>query len=153
MANKNVPVAAQCPYAYTSYFDMTKYKTNLSTQHIKELRTPIIRSIDFLERNKACISQEDYKNLFDQYQHILNVYNNMIDRNVIQSKFIDPRTVVQTQPIIDGAADYDLSDWEKQFTANNLQIQPYSIPPINTFRQVKDQTKYMCALDKKYQMQ
>lgn len=153
MANKNVPVAAQCPYAYTSYFDMTKYKTNLSTKYIKELRAPIIRSIDFLERNKACISQEDYKNLFDQYQHILNVYNNMIDRNVIQSKYIDPRTVVQTQPIIDGAADYDLSDWEKQFTANNLQIQPYSIPPINTFRQVKDQTKYTCALDKKYQMQ
>jgi hemoglobin-like flavoprotein len=131
---------------------MTTHKTGLSTQQIKALREPIIRGIDFLEKHKLQVGQNDYKNLFHQYQHILNIYNNMIDRNVIQSKYIDPRTVVQTQPIIDGPTDYDIADWEKQFTANNLNIEPYTIPPINAFRKVKDYNNHYRTQEKNVQM-
>ena len=49
-------------------------------------------------------------------------------------KPIDSRTVVQVQPIIDGSDDYTMAGWEKQFTANNLNIQPNTITPINQFR-------------------
>ncbi len=76
----------------------------------------------------------------------------MIDRNMIQSKYIDPRTVVQTQPIIDGPTDYDIADWEKQFTANNLNIEPYTIPPINAFREIKDYNKYYQSQQKNMNM-
>ena len=124
------------------YQSLSYHKTGLSTEQIKNLRESVIRGIDFLEKHKLQIGQNDYKNLFHQYQHVLNIYNNMIDRNIIQSKYIDPRTVVQTQPIIDGPSNYDVADWEKQFTANNLNIQPYTIPPINAFREIKDYNKY-----------
>ena len=123
-------------------------KTGLSTDQIKSLREGVIRGIDFIEKHKVQISQEDYKDLFQNYQHILNTYNNMIDRNIIQSKYIDNRTIVQVQPIIDGRDDYNTQSWEKQFTANNLNVQPYMLsPPQNTFRQVKDTDKFrrMCA--------
>lgn len=122
--------------------DNSVHKSALGTQQIKSLRKDVIRGIDFLEKHKYQIGQNDYKNLFTQYQHVLNIYNNMIDRNMIQSKYIDPRTVVQTQPIIDGP-EYDVQDWERQFTANNLQIEPYTIPPINAFRRIKNYNQYM----------
>lgn len=128
---------------YHEYAVLMNHKSSLSTSQIKSLREDVIRSIDFIEKHKYDIGQNDYKNLFDQYQHILNIYNNMIDRNLIQSKYIDPRTVVQTQPIIDGRSGYDIQDWERQFTANNLNIQPYTIPPINAFRNIPDHNKYM----------
>lgn len=130
------------------YQNLAYYKTGLSIQQIKALRENIIRGIDFLESHKLQIGQNEYKNLFDYYQHILNTYNNMIDRNMIQSKYTDPRTVVQTQPIIDGPSNYDMADWEKQFTANNLNIQPYTIPPINAFREIKDYNKYYKSQEK-----
>lgn len=133
------------PGNWRAYHNVQSHKTNLSTQQIKALREDVIRSIDFIEKHKYQIGQNDYKNLFTQYQHILNIYNNMIDRNLIQSKFIDPRTVVQTQPVIDGPTDYNIQDWEKQFTANNLNIEPYTIPPINAFRRIKDYNKYYGA--------
>lgn len=124
------------------YMENSVHKSMLGTQQIKSLREDVIRGIDFIEKHKYQIGQNDYKNLFHQYQHVLNIYNNMIDRNMIQSKYIDPRTVVQTQPIIDGP-DYDVQDWERQFTANNLQIEPYTIPPINAFRRIKNYNQYM----------
>jgi hypothetical protein len=126
------------------FMDNYVHKTSLDTSQLKKLREDVIRAIDFIEKNKYQISQGDYKNLFSQYQHVLNVYNNMIDRNLVQSKYIDPRTIVQTQPIIDGPS-YDVQDWERQFTANNLQIEPYSIPPINAWRNVKDYNQCMGA--------
>lgn len=130
---------------------LSYYKTGLSCQQIRSLRDGVVRSIEFLEQNKLQVGQNDYKNLFQLYQNILNTYNNMIDRNMIQSQYIDPRTVVQTQPIIDGRNDYELEDWEKQFTANNLQIKPYTIPPINAFRQIKDYNKYYASQTKNLQ--
>jgi len=134
---------------WRTYHDVESHKSMLSTQQIKSLREDVIRSIDFIEKHKYQIGQNDYKNLFTQYQHVLNIYNNMIDRNMIQSKFIDPRTVVQTQPVIDGANDYNIQDWEKQFTTNNLNIDPYTIPPINAFREIKDYNKYYGSQGKK----
>tara|TARA_R100001163_G_C5058030_1_gene194587 strand:- start:73 stop:639 length:567 start_codon:yes stop_codon:yes gene_type:complete len=134
------------------YQDNSVHKTMLNTPQVKSLRQDVIRAIDFLEKHKYQIGQNDYKNLFNQYQHVLNIYNNMIDRNLVQSKYIDPRTVVQTQPIIDGP-EYDVEDWEKQFTANNLQIEPYTIPPINAFRRIKDYNKYMGAQAKRKTME
>lgn len=128
---------------YAAYHTLATHKSQLSTPQVKSLREDVIRAIDFLEKHKYQIGQNDYKNLFQQYQYILNIYNNMIDRNLIQSKYIDPRTVVQTQPIIDGPANYDIQDWERQFTANNLNIQPYTIPPINAFRNIPDYNKHM----------
>ena len=126
------------------FMDNYVHKTMLDTVQLKKLREDVIRAIDFIEKNKFKITQEDYKNLFSQYQHVLNVYNNMIDRNLVQSKYIDPRTIVQTQPIIDGPS-YDVQDWERQFTANNLQIEPYTLPPINAWRNVKDYNQCMGA--------
>lgn len=128
---------------YRAYHNLQTHKAMLGTQQIKALREDVIRGIDFIEKHKYQIGQNDYKNIFNQYQHILNIYNNMIDRNMVQSQYIDPRTVVQTQPIIDGQSDYNIQDWEKQFTANNLQVEPYTIPPINAFRRIKDYNKYM----------
>lgn len=138
--------------SYKEMYSLESHKSMLSTQQIKSLREQVIRSIDFIEKHKYQIGQNDYKNIFDQYQHILNIYNNMIDRNLIQSKYIDPRTVVQIQPIIDGSNNYDIQDWEKQFTANNLNIEPYTIPPINSFRQIKDYNKHTGAQRKNQQM-
>lgn len=134
---------------YAEYQNLMTHKTMLSTNQIKALREDVIRGIDFVEKHKYQIGQNDYKNLFHQYQHILNIYNNMIDRNMIQSKYIDPRTVVQTQPIVDGPASYDIQDWERQFTANNLNIEPYTIPPINAFRRIPDYNKYYGSQAKK----
>ena len=137
---------------YEKYYNLSYHKTGLSTPQLKSLREGVIRAIDFIEKHKLQIGQNDYKNIFHQYQHILNIYNNMIDRNMIQSKYIDPRTVVQTQPIIDGPTDYDIADWEKQFTANNLNIEPYTIPPINAFREIKDYNKYYQSQQKNMNM-
>jgi hypothetical protein len=137
-------------FGYVKYHNLDVHKTGLSIDQIKSLRDPVIRSIDFIEKHKIQIGQDDYKNLFQQYQHILNLYNNMIDTNLIQSKYIDPRTVVQTQPIIDGKADYDVADWEKQFTVNNLNIDPYTIPPINAFRDIKDYGKFSTKYQTQY---
>lgn len=138
-------------FGYAKYHKVDTHKTGLSVEQIKKLREPVIRSID-LEAHKIQIGQDDYKNLFQQYQHILNIFNNMIDTNMIQSKYIDPRTVVQTQPIIDGKPDYDVADWEKQFTANNLNIDPYTIPPINAYREIADYGKYYRAQTKNVQL-
>lgn len=126
-----------------TYQKLNNHKTMLGSDQLKTLRANVILGIDFIQTHKYQIEQSDYKNLFSQYQHILNIYNNMIDRNLIQSKYIDPRTVVQTQPVIDGRSDYDIQDWERQFTANNLNIQPDSIPPINAWRQIPDYNKHM----------
>ena len=141
------------PYFQKEYGYMSNsvHKSMLDTPQVKSLREDVIRAIDFLEKHKYQIGQNDYKNLFHQYQHILNIYNNMIDRNLVQSKYIDSRTVVQTQPVIDGPT-YDLQDWEQQFTANNLQIEPYTIPPINAFRRIKNYNQHMGAMAKKKTM-
>jgi hypothetical protein len=133
---------------YKTFYSVDTNKTMLSTQQIKALREEVIRSIDFIEKHKYQILFNDYNDLFENYQHILNLYNQMIDRNMIQSKFIDPRIVVQTQPIIDGPADYNIKDWERQFTANNLGVTPDNIPSINAYRQVKDYNKQTGAQNK-----
>jgi hemoglobin-like flavoprotein len=126
---------------YEQYHQLETYKTDLSTEQIKALRDPVVHALNFIQQHKYQISQNEYQNLFQQYQHIWNIYNNMIDRNIIQSKYNDNRTIVQTQPIIDGPPDYDIPQWQKAFTANNLNVIPSQIPPVNTFRQVKDYNK------------
>lgn len=133
---------------YKTYFNVDTNKTMLSTQQIKALREEIIRNIDFIETNKYQMLQVDYSNIFDSLQHILNTYNQMIDRNMIQSKFIDPRIVVQTQPIIDGPPNYNIQEWEKQFTFNNLYVVPDNIPGTSAYRQVKDYNKETGAKNK-----
>jgi hypothetical protein len=133
---------------YKTYFNVDNNKTALSTQQLKALREEVIRGIDFIETNKYQLLQVDYGNLFDAYQHILNTYNQMIDRNMIQSKFIDPRVVVQTQPIIDGPPNYNIKMWEKQFTVNNLCVVPDCIPPTSAYRKVKDYNKQVGAQNK-----
>ena len=135
---------------YKGFYSVEANKTSLSTQQIKALREEVIRSIDFIEKHKYQMLQSDYSDIFDGYQHILNLYNQMIDRNMIQSKFIDPRIVVQTQPIIDGPPNYDTKEWERQFTANNLNVTPDNIPSINAYRQVKDYNKQTGAQNKQF---
>lgn len=131
---------------YKQYHQVESHKTSLSTQQLAAVREEAIRSLDFIEHHKYQILQEDYKDLFTQYQHIIDRLNSMIDRNMVQSKYIDPRTVVQTQPLIDGPDDYDIQDWERQFTANNINVQPYTIPPINAWRKTKHFNKEVGAL-------
>lgn len=134
--------------------DMTKdrpaplsyHNSQLSTDQLKRLRRPIIEAIYFLEQNKARMQYNAYLDLFDCYQRILNRYNNLIDTNTVQAKYTDPRTVVQVQPIVDGRPDgqYDVADWERQFTANNINL-PATLynnhPPSNRFREIRDHKK------------
>lgn len=116
---------------FTSYLGPRK---NLTTEQIRKLRTPILEALYFLDKNKLQIDFNLYAKLFNYYQGILNSYNIMLDKNIVQATYIDSRTVVQVQPIIDGSDDYTMAGWEKQFTANNLNIQPNTITPINQFR-------------------
>ena len=48
-------------------YQLNTHQTALHTAQIKELRAQVIRSIDFLEKNKYHIDQNDYKNLFSIY--------------------------------------------------------------------------------------
>ena len=118
---------------YEKFQKVSTPKKNLSTAHLRLLRDPITKAIDYIETHKFEMDGELYGQLFMHYHEILNIYNNMIDRNTVQAANIDSRTVVQVQPVIDGDQ-YTMNSWERQFTANNLNVIPEVITPINTFR-------------------
>jgi len=136
--NQDLTKAKPASYSY--------YNTKLNTDQLKRLRRPIIEGLYFIEQNKDRMDYNIYTDIFSSYQRLLNRYNTLIDTNVVQAQYTDPRTVVQVQPIVDGTSDgkYDLADWEKQFTANNMNLPSTAYnnhPPSNRFREIRDYKK------------
>jgi hypothetical protein len=122
------------------------HNTQMSTAELTRLRRPIMEGLNFLEQNKNRLDYNTYLDLFDCYQRTLNRYNNLIDTNTVQNQYTDPRTVVQVQPIVDGRPDgkYEMADWERQFTANNINLPSTAYnnhPPAQRFREIRDHKK------------